>query len=323
MDLGDLRKKYKREDLIMLASDYVTREVNGYPTGIPQLDLRLGPGGFPGGRITEIYGPPASGKTSLVLSTIAELHRSAPDSTAAFIDTENAWDSIYAEKSGVDLDRLYLSHPEWAEQGFDVAEHLIRSGQCALVCIDSIPALSPRAEMKGDVGDAHVGLLPRLLSQFLRRTAFAIRESEVGVILTNQVRDKIGRMSFKVLDTSGGWALKHHASVRIMLYNSGQIDSSRETPVGSQIAFTVKKNKVGPSFVTGTFQIWHDRGVCKEEAVLSLALDKGIVVQRGSWYSLDDGEKIAQGRVGAVEALTRSSLYENLLERMASNEEDV
>lgn len=323
MDLGKLHKKYKREDLIMLASDHVTREVNGYPTGIPQLDLKLGVGGLPGGRITEIYGPPASGKTSLVFSTIAELHRSTPDSTAAFIDTENAWDSVYAVKSGVDLDRLYLCHPEWAEQAFDVAEHLIRGGECSLVCIDSVPALSPRAEMEGEVGDAHVGLLPRLLSQFLRRTAFAIRESEVGVVLTNQVRDKISRMSFKQLDTSGGWALKHHTSVRIMLWNSGEIDSSKETPVGSQITFTVKKNKVGPSFITGTFQIWHDRGVCKEEAVLSLALEKGIVIQRGSWYSLNSGEQIAQGRVASVEALTGSSLYDDLLERMESDEEDV
>lgn len=314
MDFEALAKKYKRDDLVVIASKLEDDRV-GYPTGIPYLDSKFSIGGIPGGRITEFFGPPSSGKTSLTLSTIAELHNNS-DELAALVDTEHAWDREYTAKCGVDLDRLYLVRPEWGEQAFDAAEVLIRSGKFSMVVVDSVPALSTRAEVEGDVGDAHVGLLPRLMSQFLRRTAFAIRQSGVAVIFTNQVRDKINpRVPFKQLETPGGYALKHHSSVRLSLYNAGQVKTGDGEVIGSQINFTIKKSKIGPSSIGGSFQIWNDRGVYKEDAVLELALQRGIIKQRGSWFVMD-GDSIAQGRVSTVRALTGTDLYGEILGRL-------
>lgn len=318
MDFTELEEKYKRDDLIVVASAVNDIHV-GYPTGIPYLDNKFNTNGIPGGRITEFFGPPSSGKTSLVLSTISELH-SGGDELAALIDVEHSWDSEYAEKSGVNLDRLYLVRPEWGEQAFDVAEKLIRSGEFAIVALDSVPAISTRAEIEGDVGDAHVGLLPRLMSQFLRRTAFAVRQSGVAVIFTNQIRDKINpRIPIKQTETPGGYALKHHTSVRISLYNVGQVKVGDGQAVGSKISFTIKKNKIGPSFVSGDFQIWNDRGVCKEDAVLELALREGIIRQRGSWFVMGE-DAVAQGRVAMVKALTGTDLYNEIVGRLKDEE---
>jgi len=288
--------------IISLASE-IDSEIIGYPTGAVALDCSIGEvGGFPGGRITELAGPPYSGKTTMSLSVIAEMQRTYPDAYALYIDAENAVDFPYAVKCGVNLERIYMITPEWGEQAFDITERAIRSGQYRVVVIDSIPAISPRAEMEGEIGDAHVALLPRLISQFLRRTAFAIRASGVSVIFTNQVRDKIGRSPFKSYETPGGFALKHHASLRVWLRNAGEVKTTGGESLGSKIAFTIKKNKIGPPYGSGEFEIWSRSGICKPAGVLDMCLQKDIIIQKGAWFAFED-KTMAQGRLQMVNLL--------------------
>jgi len=311
----DIEKKYGK-GIISLASE-VDTEMVGYPTGAVFLDQSIGTvGGCPSGRITEFAGLPASGKTTTSLGVVAQMQETYTDGNALYIDAENAVDIPYAEKCGVDLERMYVVRPEWGEQAFDIAEKAIRSGEYKIVVVDSVPAISPRAEMEGDIGDAHVGLLPRLLSQFLRKTAFAIRASGVSVIFTNQVRDKISRAPFKSLGTSGGYALKHHISLGVWLRNAGEIKTTSGVVLGSTIEFIIKKNKIGPSFRKGEFEIWEDRGINKEVGVLGMALEKGIIIQRGAWFSYKDAN-IAQGRINLVNLLTNDrELFQEIHERV-------
>lgn len=316
-----LEKKYGRDDLVVLASKVGNEPIQAYSTGAMSLDLALGVGGIPGARATELFGPPGGGKSTVALCTIAELHKADSEACAAYIDLENALDLTYAAHCGVDLNRLYTSYPEWAEQAFDVAETLIRSGSVHVVVIDSVSALSPRAEMEGEMGDAHIGLLPRLISQFLRRTAFAMRESGVAVIFINQIRDKISKMSFGGKTQPGGWALKHYCSARVYLRSAGEVRDTNDSIMGSTTAFKVEKNKVGTAFKVGEFQIWGDRGICREASLLDMAVSKGIIDKRGSWYVLDDNT-IAQGEVATIKKLTEDSkLFNTVKERLVSNEE--
>jgi len=311
----DVVKKYGK-GIISLASE-IDSEIIGYPTGAVLLDLSIGAvGGFPSGRITEVAGPPYSGKTTTSLSVIAQMQGTYDDAKALYIDAENAVDISYAVVCGVDLERMYIVRPEWGEQAFDIAEQAIRSGEYRIVVVDSVPAISPRAEMEGDIGDAHVGLLPRLISQFLRKTAFAIRASGVSLVFTNQVRDKISRSPFKSLGTSGGYALKHHTSLGIWLRNAGEIKTTSGISLGSKVEFTIKKNKVGPPFGHGEIEIWSDRGINKEVGVLNMALEKEIIIQKGAWFSYKD-TNISQGRINLVNLLTEDrDLFQEIHERV-------
>jgi len=314
--IEETKKKYG-DSLIFTASDLVGECKSGYPTGVLNLDRAIGSvGGVPCGRVTEFYGPPYSAKTTLAISTIANMHKQHPSGLALYIDAENAMDLDYTSKCGVDLQRMVVARPEIAEQAFDIAEAAIRSGEYLIVVVDSIPALSPRAEMEGDIGDAHVGLLPRLLSQFLRKTAFAIRESDVALILINQVRDKISRVPFPQLETPGGYALKHHTSLMVMLRHVGEVKTSGGDALGSKISFVIKKNKVGSSYGTGEFEVWSDRGVNTQACVVDMALESGVIKQKGSWFSFEDSN-LAQGRVSLIELLTKDQdLFNKIVERI-------
>ncbi len=253
-----------------------------------------------------------SGKTSLAKSVVARLHN-ASDDQALWIDTENAFDSKYALKMGVDPERLVIFYPETGERALEIAEGGIRSGEFAVVVLDSVAALSPRAEMEGDIGDAHVGLQARLMSQFVRKTAFAIRESEVAMVTTNQLRDRIARIPLPP-ETPAGRALKHHTSVRIWLKNAGPIKQDNEI-VGSKIEFTVKKNKVAAPYGTGAFEIWHDRGVCLEADLLDTGVEVGVIDQKGAWFSYRE-LRLGQGRVNAIRALSDKDTYQRILEEV-------
>ena len=312
--MEDLRKEYNRDNIFQLASELEVEIVTGYPTGALVLDHQIGTmGGIPRGRLTEVYGPPAAGKTTLAIATIATAQRENPEFKAVFLDAENAVDVEYMSRCGVDLTRLIISRPEWAEQAFAIAEKAIRSGEYGIVVVDSVPALSPLAEMNGDVGDAHVGLLPRLMSQFLRRTAFAIRASGVSLVLINQVRDKISRVPFPQLETPGGYALKHHASLMIFLRNAGEIKTSSGESLGSKIAFTVKKNKIGNTYGAGEFEIWSAHGVCRPAGVIDILMERKVILMKGSWLTLD-GKVLAQGRLNLVNLLYQDSELMALLE---------
>jgi recombination protein RecA len=240
------------------------------------------------------------------------LHNTS-DEQALWIDTENALDEKYALKMGIDPDRLVIFYPETGERALEIAEGGIRSGEFAVVVLDSVAALSPRAEMEGDMGDAHVGLQARLMSQFVRKTAFAIRESEVAMVATNQLRDRIARIPLPP-ETPAGRALRHHSSLRIVLKNAGPIEQNNEI-VGSKIEFLVKKNKVGAPYGTGAFEIWHDRGICLEADLLDTAVGLGVIKQKGAWFS--HGENVlAQGRVAAIKALSDKEKYQEILQEI-------
>ncbi len=316
--IEDIEKKYKRDDLLVLGSNKDQIPTKWFSTGIIQLDHAISTtGGIPAGRITEVYGTPSSGKTTLALCLIAGMHQ-RENHQALYVDAENALDLGYAEKCGVDLTKLLVARPEYGEQAFDIVEQAIRSGEFPIIILDSIPALSPRAEVEGDIGDAHVALLPRLMSQFLRRTAFPVRESDVAVVLINQVRDKISRFP-SPLETPAGWALKHHASLVIFLKNVGEVKTASGSILGSKVNFIIKKNKVGGSHKTDEFEIWEDRGVNKQESLIRFAIEKNVVIQSGSWFSY--GEVRTHGMLNLVELLTTDeNLYKNIL-RDATSEE--
>jgi len=266
-----------------------------------------------------LAGPEFAGKTSLAKSIIARLHESTEDQ-ALWIDTENALDRKYALKMGIDPDRLAVFYPTTGEEALEIAEGGIRSGEFAVVVVDSVASSVPRAEAEGDIGDAHVGLLSRLMTQFLRKTAFAVRESEVAVILTNQLRDRIARIPLPP-ETPGGRALKHHASLRLWMKNTGPIKQGQEV-VGSKIEFTVKKNKVGPPYGIGAFEIWHDRGICLQAELLDTAVELGIIDQKGAWFSYKD-QRVGQGRVNAIETLTDlKEMYNDILEEVKNAKTD-
>jgi len=306
--IAELTTKYKRDDLIMWGSQAKTDAPRfGYSTGSPSLDHSLGNiGGVPAGRVTEIWGPPYSGKTTVSLETIAHLHQKDPNAKAAYIDLENALDLDWAERIGVDLDRIYILWPEIGEEAFGSAETLIRSGAVHIVVLDSVPAIASRAEMEGEMGDAHVGLNSRLIGQFLRKTSFAVRKSEVAVIFINQVRTKINRYGGGI-ENPGGFGLKHHKSVSIWLKNVGPVQLGGEE-VGHRIEYTIKKNKVAdPESVrstVGTFEIWGDRGISYEADLVAQALEVGVLERKGSWISFMGGDNLGQGLAQVVVNLT-------------------
>jgi recombination protein RecA len=299
--LANLKKRYG-EGTVMRLGEAEHLKVEAIPTGSLSLDLALGIGGVPRGRVTEIYGPEASGKTTICQHIIAEAQKMG--GIAAFIDVEHALDPQYAAKCGVNVDDLYISQPDTGEQALEIAEALIRSGAVDVVVMDSVAALAPRAEIEGEMGDSHVGLQARLMSQALRKLAGAINTSNTALIFTNQLRQKIGVMFGNPETTSGGLALKFYASVRMDVRRIESIKQGGET-VGSRTRVTVKKNKVAPPFRQAEFDIMYNKGISKAGDLLDLGTAMGIVEKRGAFYNYDN-MRLGQGRENAKDFLEHS-----------------
>ncbi len=280
---------------------HADKQVEAISTGAISLDLALGIGGIPKGRITEIYGPESSGKTTLCLHIIAEAQKAG--GIAAFVDAEHAFDPSYALKLGVDVDNLYISQPDMGEQALEIVEALVRSGGVDVVVIDSVAALVPRAEIEGEMGDAHVGLQARLMSQALRKIAGAISKTRTAVIFTNQLRMKIGVMYGNPETTTGGNALKFYASVRMDVRKTDAIKSGDEQ-IGSRVKVSIKKNKVAPPFKVAEFDMLFHEGISRQGDILDVATNLGIIDKRGAYYSYAD-TRLGQGREGVKEFLRK------------------
>jgi len=284
---------------IMKLGEATHLDVDTIPTGSLALDIALGVGGIPRGRVIEIYGPEASGKTTICQHIVAEAQRMG--GVCAFIDMEHALDPAYAARCGVNINELYIAQPDTGEQALEIAEALIRSSTMDVVIIDSVAALVPRSEIEGEMGDAHMGLMARLMSQALRKLSGAIKQSNTAMIFTNQLREKIGVMFGNPETTTGGNALKFYASVRLDARRIQAIKSSGEV-IGSRTRVRVKKNKVAPPFGEAEFDIMYDRGISKTGDLLDLGVNFGIIEKRGSYYRYDD-DLIGQGRENAKQFL--------------------
>jgi len=291
--LESIEKQFGKGSIMKLGESQRVK-VETIPTGSLSLDIALG-GGLPKGRIIEIYGPESSGKTTLTLHAIAEIQRQG--GTAAFIDAEHALDPAYAKRIGVDVENLLLSQPDNGEQALEITETLVRSNAVDLIVVDSVAALVPRAEIEGDMGDSHMGLQARLMSQALRKLTGVISRSHATVIFINQIRMKIGVMFGNPETTTGGNALKFYASVRMDIRRIGQIKQGDEV-VGNRTRVKVVKNKIAPPFREAEFDIMYNQGISTAGDVLDLATAKGIVEKAGAWFSYN-GEKISQGREAA------------------------
>lgn len=292
--LGDLDKRFGEGTVTRLGEAHHLR-VAVIPTGSLSLDLALGVGGIPRGRVTEIYGPESSGKTTIAQHIVAEAQNLG--GTAAFIDMEHALDPIYAEACGVDVDNLLISQPDTGEQALEIAEALVRSGAVDVVVIDSVAALVPRAEIEGDMGDAHMGLMARLMSQALRKLSGAIKQTNTSVIFTNQLRQKIGVIFGNPETTTGGNALKFYASVRLDVRRIQSIKVGTEV-IGNRTRVRVVKNKVAAPFKQAEFDIMYSEGISKTGDILDLATELDLIAKRGSFYSYGD-LRLAQGRENA------------------------
>ena len=299
--LATLNKRYG-DGIIMKLGEATRLDVAAIPTGSLSLDIALGVGGIPRGRIIEVYGPESSGKTTLCLHAIAESQRMG--GVCGFVDVEHALDPGYARKIGVDVDNLYISQPDTGEQALEIAEALVRSGALDVVVVDSVAALAPRAEIEGEMGDSHVGLQARLMSQALRKLVGAVKTTDTSMIFTNQLRQKIGVMFGNPETTSGGLALKFYASVRLDVRRIQSIKQGSEV-IGNRTRVTVRKNKVAAPFKVAEFDIMYNEGVSTEGDLLDLGVEFDIVEKRGSFYRYSD-DLIGQGREAAKKHLNEN-----------------
>jgi recombination protein RecA len=307
--VASIEKQFGKGSIMVLGSESLDREVPVIPTGSPSLDIALGIGGLPRGRVVEVYGPEGSGKTTLSLHAVAECQRAA--GIAAFIDAEHALDVSYAGKLGVNVDELLVSQPDTGEQALEIADTLVRSGAVDLIVIDSVAALVPRAEIEGEMGDQHVGLQARLMSQALRKLTGNLARSQCCMLFINQIRMKIGVMFGNPETTSGGNALKFYSSVRLDVRRIGQIKEGTDS-IGSRTRVKVVKNKCAPPFKQAEFDIMFNQGISREGDILDRAAETGQIEKSGTWYSFE-GTRIGQGRENAKRFLRDNpDIYDRL-----------
>ena len=312
--MSQIEKQFGKGSVMKLG-EFKAMEVEGIPTGALSLDIALGIGGVPRGRIIEVFGPESSGKTTLALHVIAEAQKMGGE--AAFIDAEHALDPVYAKKLGVDIDNLIVSQPDTGEQALEITEALVRSGALDVIVVDSVAALVPKAEIDGDMGDSHMGLQARLMSQALRKLAGAINKSKTVLIFINQLREKIGVMFGNPETTTGGRALKFYASVRMDIRKVENIKQDGDV-MGNRVRVKVIKNKVAPPFREAEFDVMYGQGISKEGNIFDMAVNLDIVQKSGSWFSYN-GERIGQGRENAKRYLVDSKLIVEVEKKVREN----
>ena len=308
--IAQIEKQYGKGSVMKLGDNSANMNVETVPTGSLSLDIALGLGGLPKGRIIEVYGPESSGKTTVALHCVAEVQKRG--GIAGFIDAEHALDPVYARNIGVDIDNLYISQPDCGEQALEITETMVRSGAVDIVVVDSVAALVPKAEIDGDMGDSHVGLQARLMSQALRKLTAVISKSNCIVIFIDQLREKVGVMFGNPETTTGGRALKFYSSVRLDVRRTESLKQAGEI-VGNHVRVKVVKNKIAPPFREAEFDIMFGQGISREGDVLDLAVNAGIVNKSGAWYAYE-GDKIGQGRENAKTYIHENPAFFDMLE---------